>query len=132
MIKIRSKRRKPRLLPPLRYLQLIACSPRSDRTSSGLCLTNQPMKSLIYSITCLAVAALLSSCNTNKTETSTTTPASTTTKKETTKKSSTKKSSTDTTKKSTDSTKKESADTTKKETTKKEKTSPSPSPSATP
>jgi hypothetical protein len=79
------------------------------------------MKSLIYSITCLLVAGLLGACNTNKTETATTTaPEKAPAKTSTTKKSATTKKSTDTTKKSTD--------TTKKDTTKKEKASPSPSP----
>ena len=88
-------------------------------------VNHQPMKrSLVYSITVLLAAGLMSSCAT-KTETSTTTtaPEKAPAKKETTtKKSTTKKES------STDATKKEST-TTKKESTKKSDASPSPSPS---
>lgn len=91
----------------------------------------QPMKrSLVYSVTVMLAAGLISSCTTKTESTSTTTtPEKAPAKKEstTTKKSSTKKES------STDATKKEST-TTKKESTKKSDSSasPSPSPSATP
>ena len=90
----------------------------------------QPMKrSLVYSITVMLAAGLISSCTTKTESTSTTTATEKTPakKESTTKKSSTKKES------STDATKKESTTTTNESTKKSDtRASPSPSPSATP